>query len=572
MSVGRRFFSLPPSIRIATYYLLFSVAWIFLSDQALSDFQTTKGLAFVTVSALGLGYFIHRAWEAREQTERRFQAVVEHAGELISIVDPEGVRYYHSPAIKTVLGYETEDMTGKTILDDVHPDDRSMTRDFLTSIASKPRTIGWLEVRALHADGSIRNLLTTATNLLEDPAVRGIVLNSRDITDRKRSEMEIARQLARLDALHKIDRAILESRRLQETLEVVLEHVISQLEVDAASVLLYDRQNQDLVFGHGIGFRGAAIQEARVPVDEIAAGEAMLARHPRIVSNLADSDDVVLRRDLLVDEGFLGYAAFPLIAKEEMQGVLELHFRNHQERSADWLMFAEALAAQTAIAIDSARLVGNLQQANEELEAVYDRTLEGWAAAVELNDDETEGHSRRVVDFTLRLARELGVSETDLVHIRRGALLHDIGKIGIPDRILLKPGPLDANEWEIMRRHPTYAYDLLKPISYLHPALDIPRHHHERWDGSGYPDGLSGEDIPLYARIFAVVDVYDALMSDRPYRPAWSMESTLEYIENEAGTLFDPAISAVFLAMMDSQSATATSNEPSKVNRHESSS
>ena len=158
---------------------------------------------------------------------------------------------------------------------------------------------------------------------------------------------------------------------------------------------------------------------------------------------------------------------------------------------------------------------------NAELFQAYDATIEGWSRALDYRDHETEGHSRRVTELTLRLARALGMNEEELVHVRRGALLHDIGKMGVPDRVLLKPGPLDDGEWEIMRRHPSLAREMLWPITFLRPALNIPYCHHEKWNGSGYPQCLQGEQIPLAARLFAVVDVWDALRSDRPYRKAW---------------------------------------------------
>jgi len=187
------------------------------------------------------------------------------------------------------------------------------------------------------------------------------------------------------------------------------------------------------------------------------------------------------------------------------------------------------------------------QKSAEELRFAYDATLQGWSNALELREHETAGHSQRVVGATLELARRMGVDKEQLVHIQRGALLHDIGKMGIPDSILLKPGPLTEEEWKVMRLHPLYAYNLLSPIPYLTPALDIPYCHHERWDGSGYPRGLKGEEIPLPARIFALVDVWDALSSDRPYRKAWSHKRVFEYIQSQAGTHFDPQVVAIFL-------------------------
>lgn len=192
-----------------------------------------------------------------------------------------------------------------------------------------------------------------------------------------------------------------------------------------------------------------------------------------------------------------------------------------------------------------------LARTAKELVQAYDATLQGWSAALELRERETAGHSQRVVQCTLDLAQKMGVDEDLLIHIQRGALLHDIGKMGIPDSILLKPGPLTDDEWNIMRQHPTYARRLLSNISYLSPALDIPLFHHERWDGSGYPDGMKGKDIPLTARIFAVVDVWDALSSDRPYRPAWDAKTVKNYLHDQAGKQFDPKIVDAFLDLID---------------------
>jgi PAS domain S-box-containing protein/putative nucleotidyltransferase with HDIG domain len=191
-----------------------------------------------------------------------------------------------------------------------------------------------------------------------------------------------------------------------------------------------------------------------------------------------------------------------------------------------------------------------LQRANEDLREAYDRTIEGWVLALDLRDHETEGHTQRVTEMALRLARELGCTDEELLHIRRGALLHDMGKMGIPDEILQKPGPLTEEEWSIMRRHPLYAYQMLSPIHYLNQSLIIPYSHHERWDGSGYPQGLKGEDIPLFARLFAVVDVWDALSSDRPYRKRLPPQDVANYLQEEAGRLFDPYIVEKFLSLV----------------------
>ena len=187
-----------------------------------------------------------------------------------------------------------------------------------------------------------------------------------------------------------------------------------------------------------------------------------------------------------------------------------------------------------------------LQRANRELVQAFDATIESWSRALDLRDTETEGHTHRVTEMTERLARAMGFGAEAIAHVRRGAMLHDIGKIAVPEAILLKPGPLTEKEWEVMRRHPVHAYELMHPIQYLWPAIDIPYCHHERWDGTGYPRGLKGQEIPLAARIFAVVDVWDSLRSDRPYRVAWPEEQVWQYLEDQTGKQFDPEVVRVF--------------------------
>ena len=191
-----------------------------------------------------------------------------------------------------------------------------------------------------------------------------------------------------------------------------------------------------------------------------------------------------------------------------------------------------------------------LQHAHADLQDAYDRTIEGWVRALDLRDRETEGHTQRVTNMTEKLARGLGYTDEEIVHIRRGALLHDMGKMGIPDEILQKPGPLTDDEWVIMRRHPEMAHQMLSKIQYLKEAIIIPYYHHERWDGSGYPHKLKGEEIPLQARMFAVVDVWDALTSDRPYRKRMPQNEVIEYLHKEAGRLFDPQVVEKFISLL----------------------
>ncbi|MEI7849272.1 MAG: HD-GYP domain-containing protein, partial [Chloroflexota bacterium] len=208
-----------------------------------------------------------------------------------------------------------------------------------------------------------------------------------------------------------------------------------------------------------------------------------------------------------------------------------------------------AIGDMAANAIQRATLHEQTKKDSADLILAYDTTLEGWAHALEMRDQETEGHTRRVVQMTVDLARKMGIGKSELENVRRGALLHDIGKMGIPDSVLLKPGTLNEREWEIMRRHPGYAHQFLEGIEFLRPVLDIPFCHHEKWDGSGYPRSLKGEQIPLVARIFAIVDVWDALRSDRPYRTAWPDEKTRKYISEQSGLHFDPQVVQAFLEL-----------------------
>ncbi|MBC8508915.1 MAG: GAF domain-containing protein [Chloroflexi bacterium] len=355
------------------------------------------------------------------------------------------------------------------------------------------------------------------------------------------------RRLEQLAALRSIDQAITGAVDLELSLSVVLEEVAKQLAVDAVDVLVYNPHMQSLKFAGGRGFQTQALQHTDLRLGNGYAGQAALERRTVHIKNIPEEEDGLKNSPLLPGEGFVSYYGVPLIAKGEIKGVLELFHRSLLEPTSEWMDFLEALAGQAAIAIDNATLFDGLQRSHLDLTLAYDSTLEGWAKALELRDQETEGHSRRVVGMTMKLAETMGIDNSKLAHMRRGALLHDIGKMGIPDKILQKPGPLDEDEWEIMRQHPVFAYEWLSSISYLQSAMDIPYDHHEKWDGTGYPRGLKGEQIPLAARIFAIVDVWDALSSDRPYRDAWPEEKVLAYLQEQSGKHFDPRVVEAFL-------------------------
>jgi response regulator RpfG family c-di-GMP phosphodiesterase len=376
----------------------------------------------------------------------------------------------------------------------------------------------------------------------------------RELAERRQAEerirglnAQLKQSLERISALRRIDLAITASLDLRHTLDVVLAQVLDQLTVAAAAVLLVNSPGQVLECAAGKGFRTGPMRPARLPLWSSLAGRIALSRRASPIIDLTRALEDFTRADFAADEGFVAYAAIPLIAKGQVRGLMEVFHRTAPEPGTEWWSFFEALAGQAAIALDNASLFEDLQRSNQELTLAYDATIEGWSRVLDLRDRETEGHSRRVTDMTLGLARSLGMGQDQLVHIRRGALLHDIGKLGIPDGILLKPGPLDDDEWQTMRLHPRYAFEWLSPITYLRPALEIPHCHHERWDGMGYPRGLKGEEIPLAARIFAAVDVLDALSHDRPYRKAWPAAQVHSHIRSLAGTHLDERVVDVLL-------------------------
>lgn len=356
-----------------------------------------------------------------------------------------------------------------------------------------------------------------------------------------------------LSALLKVSHALAASLELSEVLHTAVEGAVDVLELDTGAIYLLE--GDMLVLG--------ATTPPLPPEVPESARQAKLEDHPHIRRSILDGEPVIVadiahgafspaEKDIIRARRLRSMLYVPLVIAEGAEGVMVVGTadvaRQYTEEDVD---LCRTLSAQIALAVANARLFERAQLAAAELRCAYDATLEGWSLALELRDEETSGHTERAAALTVELAGTLGIPECDLAHVRRGALLHDIGKVGVPDAILLKPGSLTDEEWGVMRRHPEYARTFLSQIEYLEPALDIPYCHHERWNGSGYPQGLKGEEIPLAARIFAVIDVFDALTSDRPYRKAWTREEALEHIKKQAGTHFDPQVVDAFLERVD---------------------
>jgi PAS domain S-box-containing protein len=362
---------------------------------------------------------------------------------------------------------------------------------------------------------------------------------------------QIERRVRQLDTLRTVDRAIAGSFDLQLTLGVLLEQTTAQLNVDAAAIHLQNPRTRTVECAAARGFRTELIRTQQPRTGEGVLGMILLERKPVLAPDLQSLEAQWLRKDLVASERFVAYAGFPLIVKGSVRGVIEVFSRRNCSMDEEWAGFAEALAGLGALAIENTVLVDEMQRANVDLRIACDATIESWARAVDLACHRPEGHCERVSDLATELAHAMGVRHGDLANFRRGALLHDIGMTSVPDSILLKPGSLTDEEWEVIRRHPVHAFEMLLPVKFLKQAIDIPYCHHERWDGSGYPRGLAGSRIPLAARIFGVVAVWDALISDRPWRKAWDPEQALEHIRGGAGSLFDPEVVDVFVRLVE---------------------
>ena len=484
------------------------------------------------------------------ESEQRYQTLAQISPVGIFRTDANGSTTYVNPKWCEISGLSADQGLGYGWLNAVHPDDKEkISAGWRESVKFHKGSI--TDYRFLHPDGTVAWIMGQAVAELDsENQLVGYVGTIIDITDRKWAQNNIENYLRKLSTLRAIDIAITSSFDLRVTLDVLLGHVITQLRVDAAAVLILDPKINELVYANGRGFYGNGITRLRLRLGEDYAGRAALERHIVKIPNIKEIDIPFTRQELTAGENFIAFYAVPLIAKGQVKGVLEVFHREVLNPDLEWLDFLKALAGQAAIAVDNAQLFDGLQRSNDELEVAYDATIEGWSRALDLRDKDTEGHTLRLTDLTVKLARLAGLSPKETTFVRRGALLHDIGKIGVPDSILLKPGSLTDEERAAIQKHPQFAYDMLSSIKYLRPALDIPYCHHEKWDGTGYPRGLKGEQIPLAARLFAVMDVWDALRSDRPYRAGWPDEKVLEHIRSSAGTHFDPKAVELFFQVL----------------------
>ncbi len=481
--------------------------------------------------------------------QERFQRLITLSPEGIAIIDRESRLLLANPAMATLLDVgDTEHLIGQSLLAYIQPATLDRYVAALTTLNEETQPSARIELMLVNVhERPIPVEMSLGRFSDSSGAYAQIIV--RNIAERKQAEAQIQRQISQLSSLHAIGVAITASLKLDVTLAVLLDRLIEQLHVDAASVLMFNRRSHMLELAASRGLSQSQGDMHALRGDEGLAGKAFLTHQPVSLPAFA-SELLVSARDRELASVFASYFAVPLRARGEIKGVLEILQRSTLVPDQNWWAFLEALAVQAAIAIDTAALFEQLQFAHAELRHSYDATIEGWSRALDLRDHETEGHSARVTELTLQLVQRMNIPTQDLDHIRRGALLHDIGKMGVPDSILLKTGPLSTDEWTVMRQHPIHAFRWLAPIPFLRPALAIPYAHHELWDGSGYPRGLRGDQIPLPARIFTVVDVWDALRSPRPYRAAWPVEQVVAYLRSLSGKHFDPQVVDAFLEMI----------------------
>jgi putative nucleotidyltransferase with HDIG domain len=469
-------------------------------------------------------------------------------GEVVRIVAAEGLQIEPDKVIGTeysadaILFQEMMQTMRPVILHDAQNDERFRHMGDLRTVR------GWIGIPLVVGEKMIGCLTIDSDQLGafdEAHATQAVAFaNQAAIAiESARLFSQTQRRLQVLQSIHTIDQAISGNLDISITLEVFMEQAINLLDIEAIKVYAYDSDAQlfDLLSHRDL------IPNRPKPKRQFY--------NPDLVEKAISSRDIVRfvngnSRRNYPQTGTPVYFVSPLITKGQVRGVLEVFSKEDFVPNEEWLDLLQTLSTQAAISIENDELISSLQKSNDELVVAYDRTLEGWAYALELRDRETIGHARRVTELTVKLARLMGIKGTDLANIRRGTLLHDIGKMGLPDSVLLKDGALDEDEEKLMQTHPQLAYDMLSSIPYLEKALAIPYHHHEKFDGTGYPHGMKGEDIPLAARIFSVVDVWDALIYDRPYRGAWDKQKAIAYIKSESGKHFDPQVVKKFLELI----------------------
>ena len=521
-------------------------------DTDIAALEQFSALASVALENARLFETAAQELQQRRESENLYRALVDQSADIILLFDPASRRLLQAnKRYLELTGYTEAEIGNLTAYDVVMDERRWIDQSFdvlLPQLRSKPPEMR----RFRRKDGSLFDMERTAT--MVSLGERDIIMSvSHDVSERRHTRL--------MEFLHETTLDIVGHLNQSELLQAIITRAVELVEAPFGYCALLDPASGELELVAVAGIDAAEFKDpprsgAGLAAKVLASGKAM------VVDDYRNWPD---RLPGALFDRITAIAVLPLKnAHSEVVGLLTiLHWDPEKRIRMDDFSCLEEVANLASLALDNAKLYNTarielasraeielqVRQALEKLDNTYDTTLEGWARALDLRDCETEGHSRRVASIAVEMAKRMNVPAEQHIHIWRGALLHDIGKLGVPDSILLKPGPLTAEEWQIMRLHPIYGYDWLHQIEYLHPALAIPRSHHERWDGEGYPDKLSGEAIPLEARIFAPIDVWDALSSNRPYRRSWPDSKIREHIRALSGSHFDPAVVDAFLSL-----------------------
>jgi len=536
-------------------YQLRLLSGLFHSSVQIMEHLDTKSIAGAVVRTCVEVFGVNMAWLGLAQKDGTFDFIGQYPG-IVSSPLTAGWRWDGSPEGQGPIGVAIR-LGSPHIIEDITDDPRFIPWKDAALKTGNITTFAALPLIGHEGAFGVLSLSSDQAHFFDQERVAQLQSFAHLVAtalEKARIHEESKRRLERITALRNIDIAITGSLDLRVIYRVVLDEIIRHLKADAVDILTLDPHTMVMEYQAGKGFRTSEMEEFQISLNDGSAGRVARERKTIYIPDISQIDTrVFTRRDLMEKEGLITYYGTPLLAKGKLIGVLEIYYRSTHRENAEWANFLETLAGQVTIAIENAGLVDDLHHQHMGLLKAYDETIEGWAMALSLKEYETAQHSQRVTRLTLGIARRMGMRDGELVHVRRGALLHDIGKIGIPDSILLKPGKLTAREWEIMKKHPVYAFEMLAPIAYLAKAINIPYCHHEKWDGTGYPRGLKGKQIPLEARIFAVVDFWDANRSDRPYRKARPSEEVLERIQKLKGIHFDPDVVETFIQVVSEE-------------------
>ncbi|MGD2080992.1 MAG: PAS domain S-box protein [Nitrospirota bacterium] len=496
-----------------------------------------------------------RAAASIRESEQLFRSIFNYSPIGTAIIDLNAQIVDSNPNLQEMLGYSGEELLSLHFEQITHPEDVTADESQFNKLI-KGKINSYRKVkRYVKKNGAIiwgELSMSLITDSKGAPQFCIGMIN--DITKRVKSDVRLKESIRFLESLRTIDLSILSNYSQDVLVDEVIAAVLTNLKADAASIFGINSTTRQLyLIGHK-GYHTQKIHNLTIRLGKCFPGHVIRQKENLVINDIPSyltmTPKMTLTKEyiqFLEEEKVKSYFGTPLIVRGDIKGVLEVFHRSSIRITSTAEKILMTLAGQVGIGMENGELHQHLSTTIDDLTIAYDDTIEGWARALDFRDKESEGHSRRVTDMTVRIADMMEIDDKAFINIQRGALLHDIGKLGVPDAILLKPGKLNDKEWGVMQRHPEFAFELLSPIEYLKDAVHIPYCHHEKWNGTGYPRGLKEEAIPIEARIFAVVDIWDALNSDRPYRPKWEKVRILEYLKTLSGTELDSKVVEMFI-------------------------